>query len=226
MQVSVIRYRERLLRGLETLFSSATVLDVGCGDGSVWILDLFSSISSHTVGVDIRKSKRWGEEHHKNVDFIVADAKFLPFRNGAFSIAFTKDMLHHVERFHKALRELDRVSTDFILIIEANRVNPISYFHMVKLLGHEHLTRKAFFECLKTSFFSRMILVTSREAHIFPTYNSMTLNELFEFIEDFFEAVPVFRRFLSYNLALTIKNKGQHPSPKMLRSWRTLDKAA
>ena len=219
---SVIRYRERLIESLQPFFYSPTVLDVGCGDGSVWACGLFSHISSYVVGVDIRKSRRWTKILSDNVDFVLADARFLPFKDKAFDATFTKDTLHHISQIHKALRELDRVTADFLLIIEANRFNPISYFHMVKALGHEHLTREAFFMSLKRSFSYEKILVTSKEAHVLPS-DSTPLNSLFEFAEDFFEATPLLRRFSSYNLALIIKNGNLPLICENLKDWKSLN---
>lgn len=119
------------------------VVDVGCGGYQTYLPFLSKKFpnSIFLLGVDISKEKTVqvtdGAVNTK-VDYILADADALPFKNLAFSLAFAKDLLHHVSEPIKVLKEIKRTSQK-IVIVEGNRANALGLL-WVKYGNHKHFT--------------------------------------------------------------------------------------
>ena len=80
-------------------------LDAGCGDGRF--------IAYADVGCDFSKGMlKRAKSRYQDRDFVRASILHLPFRDKAFSAAFTVDVLLHIqpEKRKDALREVDRVA--------------------------------------------------------------------------------------------------------------------
>jgi len=80
--------------------NNAYVLDVGCGDGED--CKLIAPHVNYVIGVDIHLSFLRLPKV-ANLDFFVADACNLPFKDGAFDVVFEKDALHHIWNHKKGL---------------------------------------------------------------------------------------------------------------------------
>src|SRR5712692_10430425 len=78
---NVTRYSDDLLSKLKTGVNDS-FLDVGCGSG------LFTEKAgvrgAFCVGIDIRLHRNWRNHRLPNCQFIVCDARQLPFVTGAF----------------------------------------------------------------------------------------------------------------------------------------------
>jgi len=83
------------------------ILDAGCGDGRF--------MAYADVGVDFSKGmiKRAKHRYH-NRHFVCASILYLPFKDKAFSNAFTVDVLSHIhpKRREEAVNELSRVAVN------------------------------------------------------------------------------------------------------------------
>lgn len=179
------------------------VLDVGCGDGED--CKIISPSVNYVVGIDINLSS-FRLPKVANLDFIVADACDLPFKDSVFDVVFEKDALHHIRNHKRGLAEMKRVAKKGgqVVAVEANRYNPILYLHMTLLKGHQHFTKK-YLENLLAYYF-RHITLRSVESHVYPITNKYILR-LVHFIEDFVAKVPRVKSFLSYNIAISEKNE-------------------
>jgi SAM-dependent methyltransferase len=140
-----VEYNRKLL--IDIIFESEsdeflTALDVGCGEGvfSNYILQRFAQCNL-LVGVDIsieEIAKAKQKSVHERTEYIVADAKYLPFKNATFDLVFSKDLLHHADKPIKVLKEIKRLSNNNIIIVEANRCNLIMLLYTK--FGHPHFT--------------------------------------------------------------------------------------
>lgn len=94
-------WHEYILRKAElNMDYNCYVLDVGCGDGED--CKLISPCVNFVVGIDVcLNSHRL--PRMANLDFIVADARNLPFTNDAFNVVLEKDALHHIAAPEMAL---------------------------------------------------------------------------------------------------------------------------
>src|SRR3989344_1744409 len=185
------QYKKDVFQKMGIAFKrSKQLLDVGCGD---WI--------------DVYKHEN--VEKIKKLNFKKGSIFNIPYRNGYFDYVFLHDVLHHIDekrksqRMHfKALDELKRVCKKGgqIIILEANRYNPLFYPHMVKMRGHNHFRQSHFKKIILTKFPHANFKYF--EAHSYPPFLLYPF-KIFEFI---MENILFFRPFVAYNLAI-IKNE-------------------
>lgn len=200
MPNNVLVWRKRMFSkaGIE-LSNVHKVLDIRCGDGGDCIL--FAEKAEEVIGVDAQSSENWSNITVDNLHLIIADGCQLPFPDNTFDVVFEKDTLHHIQDHKKALDEMKRVSRKGgqVVIIEANRYNPILYLHMTLMRGHQHFTKK-YFQNLVASDFEDATFV-STESHVYPTRSKLAL-KLIDFVEDILGKMPLLKHYLSYNIAV------------------------
>ncbi|MEX2247396.1 MAG: class I SAM-dependent methyltransferase [Dehalococcoidia bacterium] len=89
---------------------NARVLDVGCGDGRHAAAS--ARRGNHTVAVDYDGATVLGARArlaHSGIDFLVADAARLPFRDAAFDAVICTETLEHLPDDAAAIAEIARV---------------------------------------------------------------------------------------------------------------------
>ena len=93
-------------------------LDVGCGDGTYE--RVLENDFDYMVGLDISlHNLKIAKEQVKNkhrIDFVQADAHYLPFKGSSFDIVLCSEVLEHLRDPSKALTELVRTFRDMLLI--------------------------------------------------------------------------------------------------------------
>jgi SAM-dependent methyltransferase len=95
----------------DMLFSIASenagklVLNVGCGRG--FEAYVFVQRSCKVIGVDIRYSVE--TRYKRCLDFILADAKFMPFKSDMFDSVASFDVIEHIDDDECFVRENSRV---------------------------------------------------------------------------------------------------------------------
>jgi ubiquinone/menaquinone biosynthesis C-methylase UbiE len=133
----------------------------------------------------------------------------IPFNNESFDYVYTHDVFHHIDEDGQkevnhllGLKELRRVckNNGFIIIIEANRFNPLFYPHMVLMKKHKHFSQSYFKSIIKNAFANYEINFKFFEAHLYPS-RYISVFKLYEWIMENF--VP--SRFLAYNVAIIKK---------------------
>lgn len=99
------------------LVPGATVLDVGCGPGTITI-DIAARVApARVVGMDasaevVAKATALAAEHDvQNVEFVVGNAYELDYEDGTFDIVHAHQVLQHVSNPVALLREFRRVRT-------------------------------------------------------------------------------------------------------------------
>jgi arsenite methyltransferase len=94
----------------------AQVLDVGCGSGWATRLMAEKAADGNVVGIDIADEMvqlaRDSSSSFKNVEFKVATAEELPFRDSEFTHAFSMESLYYYSNMVGAMREILRVLGD------------------------------------------------------------------------------------------------------------------
>jgi len=116
-----------------------SILDVGCGDGLY--LEMLAKLDPKClVGIDRSMEQLSLTKYNSEscpIDYIQADAVLLPFRDTLFSLVFSKDLLHHErKRVGPIMMEMNRVSSDNVVIAEAARGNPLNDLWIKH--GHDH----------------------------------------------------------------------------------------
>lgn len=100
------------------LDKNSLVLDAGCGTGL-----LFSYVADKAktvVGLDISKKSllkaRGRSKSYRNVHLILADADYMPFRDGMFNSVFAMTLIQNTPDPARTLSEMKRVATDDALL--------------------------------------------------------------------------------------------------------------
>ena len=97
------------------LVPGATILDVGCGPGTITIDFATRVAPAHVIGMDssteiIEKATLLAAERDVgNVEFVTGNAYELPYADGTFDIVHAHQVLQHVSNPVAMLRELRRV---------------------------------------------------------------------------------------------------------------------
>lgn len=195
------KYKEDLYKKIHlNLLRNREVLDIGCGDGE----DAFnlSKIAKKVTAFDVKKFQEWEKYKNSKLSFKIADAQNMFFKKKMFDGVLLKDVLHHVGKPEEALKEIERVTKkgSVIILIEANRYNPLSYIHMTKMLDHEHLTRKKFKKLIGERFMNATFY--HFESHFYP---NKLIQSFLKLLQLFMEKTPLLNNFLSYNVAVIRK---------------------
>lgn len=188
--------------GLNKIFLHKKILDLGCGHGTDSIV--LENFANRVIGVDIQSYKEWKILKTKKIKYIKANASRLPFKDNAFDGVYLKDLLHHVKNVDAILHEINRVTkkNGKIVILEANRYNPILYLYATLMMGHDHFTQKEF-EKLVINIFpkSKFVYLEAYPPFRFP----MKIYKLILWLEKKVNKLSFLNLFFAYNIAL-IKN--------------------
>ena len=126
--------------------SNARVLDVGCGSGWATRLMAEKAGGGRVVGIDISDEMialaRETSLQFSNVEFRVASAEKLPFKDGEFSHAFSMESLYYYADVLVALKEIRRVVEPgglFVTVIDLYEENRPSHQWIDQLKVPVHL---------------------------------------------------------------------------------------
>ena len=107
---------DHLARRLD-LASIHTALDVGAGNG-------FSTVYAPPHMRLVATDGSWRMlSKHPGEDRVLADATALPFADASFDLVFCWELSHHVNEPWRALQEMARVSSRYVLFFEPNPWN-------------------------------------------------------------------------------------------------------
>lgn len=94
-----------------------SILDVGCGKGSLGILMVKDS--RFIVGIDLfLPYLKFTKQAKGYSDLLLADARYLPFRKQAFDIIVCKDVIEHVEKGECAplIKTMEKIARRKVII--------------------------------------------------------------------------------------------------------------
>lgn len=203
------QYRKDLVKKMALDFKpNHRLLDIGCGDGE-FTMHLAERYKLRVKAIDLTAHKNWGKIASPDIQFKKGSIYKLPFESNMFDYVFLKDILHHIDepkhdlrQFKKAFQEVKRVckAGGRIIILEANRYNPVFYPHMVILKGHDHLRYDKLITVVDDNF--KNYKIKCFEAHVYPKH----LVAIFKLYEALMDNV-IFHKFRAY-VAVDIVNGG------------------
>ncbi|MCX7698737.1 MAG: class I SAM-dependent methyltransferase [Candidatus Goldbacteria bacterium] len=197
---NVIRYKDRVFTRVSPFFYGDSLLDCGCGNGED--VRIYLKYFKRIHGLDIEQSPDWKLYTNESITFSIGNAQKLDFENESFDTVLEKDMLHHVSSPSDALKEMIRVAKKRIIVIEANRYNPLLYINMTLLKNHQHFTQKYFIKLIKETGLEY-------EFHFFSArccpFNGKFFNDLYDSFHNLLEKIPFYRPIIEYNMAVITK---------------------
>jgi SAM-dependent methyltransferase len=106
------------IAGLVRATGALRILDVGCGEGFTARHLREDGVSATMAGVDYSPAAlAWSLANHKDLTHLsVADAHYLPFPDVSYDLVLCLEVLEHLPDSSLALRELLRVSRDYVLV--------------------------------------------------------------------------------------------------------------
>jgi len=193
-------YRKRILEKIKPFFSGDSLLDAGCGDGED--AALMAPFFKKTEAVDLEESANWKKFENTGIIFKTGNCEKLNYPVGSFDTVVEKDMLHHASDPVSAVKEMCRVSAKTVIILEANRYNPIFYLHLTLMGGHQHFSQKRFKEIIAAS--GTPYEIKKFSARVSPI-NSPFMIKLVNNASDLLEKIPFYGPVIEYNMAVLTK---------------------
>ncbi|MDF2921171.1 MAG: MerR family transcriptional regulator [Paenibacillaceae bacterium] len=100
-----------------TIPEHSTILELGCGDGTLWQRNASRipegwDVTLTDISEGILNDAKEGLKHWLSPDrlrFSSADARSIPFPDASFDVILANHMLYHVSERHQALKEIRRV---------------------------------------------------------------------------------------------------------------------
>lgn len=212
MEPRELVYRERFMRYLRTIFKPGMkVLDAGCGSGDMALL--ISELGCRVIGIDVNCYESWQTRTSERLRFREGSGEKLTFSDNEFDGVISMDALHHMAWPEKALAEMRRVAKKQapIVIIETNRLNPVTFCRMTLLAKHETFTPKKFFKMISDSDPDHQALMI--ESRCLP-WNAPWLLAMQNKFSDILETLPFLKHWLTYQMAI-LSGVGEKIGPKI-----------
>jgi len=115
-----------------------TILDAGCGEGFTLARLQHKGIAKRFEGIDYSpEAIALGKAMYPSLTLKHGDINILPYDNNCFDIVICSEVLEHLERPEKALKEIERVSKRYCLLSVPNE----PFFTIANLLRGKNLPR-------------------------------------------------------------------------------------
>jgi SAM-dependent methyltransferase len=215
-------YRRRVNRALGLApVKGKRALDLGCGDGYEALM--LHEMGYEVDGYDLEESPQWKEISRRTggkVRLRLGDASSVK-GSGGYDLVYQKDMLHHTADPVVVLKQMAAHTRPGgqVLLVEANRWNPVFYLHLTLMEGHEHFSYLAMRRHLRAAGmgkFSTQFL----EARVWPV-NRAWGQRFFNALQDLIQALPFLKPVVCYHVfrwtRLRSGSKGQLSRPPQLK---------
>ena len=146
------------------------------------------------VGTDQAAHPQWTLETPGAPELVEGSVYELPFEPKSFDTIVVKDVLHHLPDPAAAVDAMVAIARRRVLVIEANRYNPVSYVRMVRVAKHDHFSRAKLSRVLG----QRQVTVSSIETHVWPD----AVEPVGRVHDAILGRVPLLARLRNYNLAI------------------------
>jgi SAM-dependent methyltransferase len=193
-------YRQRLFQGLKVPRRKGRVLDLGCGEGEEALL--FAGLGYQVDAVDLAPQPAWAANARRGrgrVKFKAGDASAIKGR-AVYDLVYEKDMLHHAADPVAALKRMAALCKPGgeVLVVEANRWNPVFYVHLTLLGEHDHFSLGKFRRLLAGAGLQDGSLARM-EARVWPV-NRGWAQAGFNLLQDWAQAFPLWHPFVCYHI--------------------------
>jgi len=145
-----VKRRSQILISLAELNYTKKVLELGCGTGEYTLRLIKTTPKIIAIDISFTLIRQAKQKVNSTVNFIVANAENLPFKDNIFDAVVGNAVLHHFN-LYTALQEIKRVliPSGNIAFTEPNMLNPqnliVKNINLIKKLVGESPHERAFF---------------------------------------------------------------------------------
>lgn len=167
---------------LDYVKSGQTVLDAGCGEGSLSVM--LAKKGAIVTGTDIsvpniEASKKYAKSENVTIVFQTADLEALPFPDNSFDVVVCSHVLEHIPDFDKGLQELVRVSRNRVVFAVPTIINMCSW---VQVGGSQYYSKGLrAFVALPIGFFKMVYAFIIRAEGVDEGYAGGDVPHVFRF---------------------------------------------
>lgn len=134
---------EKLLKKITSIIDTPmvkSIIDAGCGNGLLFqpLKREFQNCEMF-VGFDLFEESLLKKIKSQSLYFFLASGERIPVKDETFDLVLCKDVLHHAKEPTMIINELARISSQYVIIIEANKLNPVMELSMKT---HHHYTKE------------------------------------------------------------------------------------
>ena len=132
------RFHHRIL-DLVGQTNASTVLDAGCGEGFFLNFAQDNGVDLNYMGADLSlEAIQWSRANlFPNLNANVANIHHLPYADNSFPLVFCLEVLEHIPDSRIGLRELARVSSEYLMISVPHE----PFFRGANFLRGKHISR-------------------------------------------------------------------------------------
>lgn len=99
-----------------------SLLDIGCGTGILYEVLREEGFQGRYIGTDLSEDMLdIGRKRHPGIDLRRMDAERLDFPDRSFEVTLMRSLLHHVPHPVEAIREMERVTRQTVVLSEPHR---------------------------------------------------------------------------------------------------------
>lgn len=114
---SLIGHFNKKLKTIISTLEFSNLVDIGCGEGAVLKILEKELCHKNCFGVDIDPENiTFSTRNAPFCEYKVANIYNMPFRNNSFEVVMCLEVLEHLEKPERALNELQRICSRFIII--------------------------------------------------------------------------------------------------------------
>jgi len=186
-----VHQRKIGLKSLDKInWQGKTILDIGCGDGTLSLEVLKKTKCNKLIGIDISEEKieRTKKLKKDKLEFLVANVSKLPFNNESFDSIFCNIAFHLFEDKKKALEEIYRVlkqkgeviinyieiKSDVLKNLESILLNlPFNRFVKIKSKKDIKISKKEFYNIVRKIGFSKIDVISKNDLIYYKTLSSL-----------------------------------------------------
>ncbi len=103
-----------------------SLVDFGCGNGR--FLYYLKNITRQSAGLDFSSVMIEKAKNYVDVPLYVIDGLNPKFKDNQFDVSFAACYLHNLKNPRRALNEMKRTASKYVILIEPNPLNPIIFW--------------------------------------------------------------------------------------------------
>lgn len=164
------------------LGDAKTVLDIGCGDGTISKLSAEKKGNVHFSGIDVMARPICA------IDFKLFDGYTIPHPDNAFDACMFIDVLHHLDHIKEIIAEAKRVASKYIIIKDHLYKNQFDYdtLKFMDWVGNKPHSVEVIFNFKKEEFWKQLfeelgleIVIFNKQIPLYPfPFNALFGREL------------------------------------------------